>query len=119
VAFDEEENPADLCFRGDNISPPTGGADTCFPAEAQRVNLAGSNVPGGATPNPPFDFGWMFLNLNTNTTAAGGEAAYGDTAQAWVTTVMSASGRFSVGFDAIQLDNAFYTNPGAGVLLIP
>jgi hypothetical protein len=26
--------------------------------------------------------------------------------QAWVTVVMDASGRFSVGFDAIQLDNA-------------
>jgi hypothetical protein len=115
VAFDEEENPADLCFQGDNISPPTGGADTCFPAETQRVNLANSNVPGGSTPNPPFDFGWIYLNLNTS--VAGG--LFNPTAQAWVTTVMSASGRFSVGYDAIQLDSVCDTQGTSGISLIP
>ena len=115
VAFDEQENPADLCFRGDNISPPTGGADTCFPAEAQRVNLANSNVPGGATPNPPFDFGWIYLNLNTSVTGG----LFNPTAQAWVTTVMNASGRFSVGYDAIQLDSVCDTNGTSGISLIP
>jgi len=119
VAFDEQEQPEDLCFRGDNISPPTGGADTCFPLETQKVSLQQSIVPFGTTPAPSSPFGWMFLNLNTNTAGAGGIAAYGDTAQAWVTTVMSASGRFSVGFDAIQLDSACTTTPGTGVVLLP
>jgi hypothetical protein len=33
--------------------------------------------------------------------------AYGDNfAQMWLTTVMDATGRFSVGFDGVQLDNA-------------
>lgn len=114
VAFDEAENPTDLCFRGDNVSPPIGGADACFPAEAQRVALRDSNVPGGASPNPPAAFGWLFLNLNT--TVSGG--LYGATAQSYVTTLMSAEGRFSVGFAAIALDNACDT-VGTGNLLIP
>ena len=95
--------------------------DTCLPLEAQRaaVDPAGYIVPFGTAPNPPYDFGWLFLNLNTNTTGAGGQPAYGDTAAAWVTTVMSALGRFSVGYDAIALDNALDTNPGPGVILLP
>ena len=117
VAFDEVENPTDLCFQGDNFSPPTGGAETCFPVEAQRVNLLNSIVPFGSTPAPPSPFGWMFLNLNT--TVAGQVAGLPPAiAQAWVTTVMDASGRFSVGFDAIKLDTACDNTTG-GILLIP
>ncbi|MDX2000332.1 MAG: hypothetical protein SF066_21640 [Thermoanaerobaculia bacterium] len=114
VAFDEEENPTDLCFRGDNISPPIGGADACFPAEAQRVNLRESIVPGGTSPDPPADFGWLYLNLNT--TVSGG--LFGATAQSYVTAIFSAQDRFSVGFSAIALDNACDT-VGTGTLLIP
>jgi hypothetical protein len=47
---------------------------------------------------------------------------FNPTAQAWVTAVMSAEGRFSVGFDAIQLDQAnqtFQSNSPGGVLLLP
>jgi hypothetical protein len=117
VAFDEQENPTDLCFQGDNVSPAIGGADACFPLEAQCVSLAGGNLAGD-DPTPPADFGWMFLNLNTS--LAGG--LFNPTAQAWVTTVMSAEGRYSVGFDAIQLDNANQTfqsaTPG-GVIIQP
>jgi hypothetical protein len=117
VAFDEQEHPADLCFQGDNISPPTGGADTCFPLEAQRVDLQGGNI-AGSDPTPPFTFGWMFLNLNTS--VAGG--FFNPTKQAWVTTEMDASGRFSVGYDAIKLDNAnqrFQSGTPGGTILIP
>jgi hypothetical protein len=116
VAFDEAENPQDLCFQGDNFSPPTGGAETCFPVEAQRVNLVASDVPFGSTPAPSATFGWMFLNLNT--TVAGQAPLPAAVAQAWVTTIMSAEGRYSVGFDAIQLDTAC-DNLTGGALLIP
>lgn len=116
VAFDEEEDCTDLCFRGDNVSPPVGGADTCFPLETQCVNLAGGNISGD-DPTPPYDFGWMYLNLNTTTSGL-----FNPTAQAWITTVMDAEGRFSVGFDAISLDQANQTfqsaSPG-GVILVP
>ena len=117
VAFDEQEDATDLCFQGDNVSPPIGGADTCFPLETQRVSLAGGNIPGD-DPTPPYDFGWIFLNLNT--TVAGG--LYNPTAQAWVTTVMDADGRFSVGYDAVKLDQANQTFQSAapgGVILNP
>jgi hypothetical protein len=114
VAFDEEENPTDLCFQGDNVSPPTGGADTCFPLEAQRISLNGGNVIAD-DPTPPTNFGWMYLNLNH--TLASGDPFPG-VAQAWVTVAMEAEGRYAVGFDAIQLDNATATISG-GLVLIP
>jgi hypothetical protein len=45
-------------------------------------------------------------------------AVYGDTfAQSWTTAVMTAGGRFSVGFDAIQLDNA--NTPSTTIIPIP
>jgi hypothetical protein len=89
---------------------------TCFPLEAQSVSLtAGATGNPGDTPAPPYTFGWMYLNLNTSTGAVGG--LFDPTAQAWVTTVMSSSGRFAVGYDAIQLDNALYTNGTSGVTI--
>jgi hypothetical protein len=117
VAFDEQENPANLCFRGDNISPAIGGSDTCFPLETQCVSLQGGNIPGD-DPTPPFPFGWMYLNLNT--TVAGG--LFNPTAQAWVETIMDADGRFSVGFDAIKLDQAnqrFQSATPGGLIIFP
>jgi hypothetical protein len=105
VAFDEQENPQDLCFTGDVVSPPLGGEQTCFPLEAQRVFLAGGNVIG-SDPTPAAEFGWMYLNLNHTLSASAGTDPFPGYAQNWVTTVMDAEGRFSVGFDAIQLDNA-------------
>lgn len=94
VIFDEQEQPvtADDCPSGD----PTCEQEVTIPNEANRVDVAGDLLS-------PFDFGWAYLNLQH------GEVLpiYGDTAaQSWVTTVMDASGLFSVGFDAIQLDNA-------------
>ena len=117
VAFDEQENSTDLCFQGDNISPPTGGANTCFPLEAQRISLQGDNTAGD-DPTPPYTFGWMFINLNT--TVTGG--LFNPTAQAWVETIMDANGLYSVGFDAIKLDQANQTFQSAdpdGVVLLP
>jgi hypothetical protein len=105
VAFDETENPTDLCFTGDVISPPLGGAETCFPLEAQRVSLSGGNVIG-ADPVPPSPFGWIYLNLNSTVAGVSYPAADPSIMQNWVTTVMDADGRFSVGYDAIQLDSA-------------
>jgi len=114
VSFDETENPTDLCFQGDNVSPPTGGTQTCFPLETQRIHLAGGNIIG-ANPGPPAPFGWIYLNLNH--TLASGDP-YPGRAQAWVITSMSASGLYEVGYDAIALDNATSTVAG-GVVLIP
>ena len=92
VLFDETEQPVTTedCPSGD----PTCEQEVGIPNEAQRVDVAGDLLT-------PFDFGWAYMNLQHLDTA------YGDPfAQTWVTTTMDAEGRFSVGFDAIQLDNA-------------
>ena len=94
VIFDEQEQPVstDDCPSGD----PTCDQVVTIPNEANRVDVAADLLAA-------FDFGFAWLNLQHPDLAA----AYGDTfAQSWVTTTMDAEGRFSVGFDAIQIDNA-------------
>ncbi len=101
VVFDEFENPLTVVTGGPS-GEPLPGAQCTFCDEAQRVDVGGTD---GITTNA--DFGWLYLNLNHATTRdATLGAGYINIAQAWVTTVMDAEGRFSVGFDAIQLDNA-------------
>ena len=102
--FDEQENPEVPASIPFSPQPPTAINLVC-PAEAQRTVVDGADFP--VTPS----FGWLFLNLNTTVAAAGANPPEDPTsAQAWVTAVMDAQGRFSVGFDAIQLDNATDAN---------
>ena len=99
VIFDEEEQPE--VPESFPVSPqPPQTTNLLCPAEAQRTKIGGADFP--VTP----DFGWIYANLNT--TVAGVVTPTEDpaAAQAWVTIVMDAQGRFSVGFDAIQLDSA-------------
>jgi hypothetical protein len=100
VIFDEQEHPQ-TAQTNPVSGPPGPGTITPFPIEAQSVKVNGPSLP------VPFPFGWMYLNLNT-TVASGAVPGLLDpaAAQAWVETVMSALGRFSVGFDAVQLDSA-------------
>ena len=108
VIFDEEEQPFVPQTTPVSPQPPDEGI-TPFPAEAQRTEVNGEDFP------VPFDFGWLFLNLNTTVAAAGPNPPSDPAAaQAWVETVMSAEGRYSVGFEAIGLDNA---NRASHVLL--
>jgi len=95
VAFDEQEDPTELCAMGE-----------CFPVAAQRVPTS-SGSPFGEALAPPAAFGWLYLNLNH-----GGGSAVPDVAQAWVASTQSALGRFKVGWHAIALDNATTTEPG-------
>ena len=71
------------------------GVDIVIPNEAQRIDVETDLLT-------PFDFGWAYLNLQWGPLPAYGD----DDAQMWLTTVMDATGRFSVGFDGVQLDNA-------------
>jgi hypothetical protein len=100
VIFDEEEQPQ--VPESFPVSPQPPEVDVVpFPAEAQRVKVGGTSFP------VPFDFGWLYLDLNTTVTAAGANPPEDPAAaQAWVTAEMDAAGRFSVGFPAIQLDSA-------------
>jgi len=99
VIFDEEEQPE--VPQSVPVSPqPPQTTNLLCPVEAQRTAIGGASFP--VTP----DFGWIYANLNT--TVAGNPNPPEDpaAAQAWVTVVMTAEGRFAVGFDAIQLDSA-------------
>jgi hypothetical protein len=110
VVFDEFENPLTVVTGGPS-GEPTPGAQCTFCDEAQRVPVGGDGITTNA------DFGWLYLNLNHATTLdAVLGPGYINIAQAWVTAVMDAEGRFSVGFDAIQLDNANTATPGGVVL---
>jgi hypothetical protein len=93
VIFDEQENPEALC----TISP-CPEADILFPIEAQRIKVTDLDI----TP----DSGWLYANLNMPdvfTCNQGQDCTL--LAQAWITAVHSAEGRFSAGLPAIQLDN--------------
>jgi hypothetical protein len=69
--------------------------DISIPDEAQKVDVSSTFLT-------PFPFGLAYLNLQW-----GPLPAYGDnSAQMWLTIQMESNGRFSVGWDAIQLDNA-------------
>lgn len=97
VAFSETEDAVRLCVTpGGNISPDLGGQLQCFPWETQRVSV-------GVPPlNPPFSFGWLYLNLNTST----GVPAVDPIKQSFVAQLHFADGRFSVGYQGVQFDNA-------------
>jgi len=100
VIFDEQEHPVVPQSFPVSPQPPQSGIIP-FPAEAQSTKVGGAAFP------VPYNFGWVFLNLNTTVAAAGSVPPEDPAAaQAWVETVMTASGRFSVGFDAIKLDSA-------------
>ncbi|HEY7213409.1 MAG TPA: hypothetical protein VIC28_02215 [Thermoanaerobaculia bacterium] len=95
VVFDETEQPetSENCPSGFDC-----GIDILIPNEAQRVDV-GTDIP------TPFNFGWVWLNLQNPDFATFGP--YGDPfSQMWMFTVMDASGRFSVGFNGIAIDNA-------------
>jgi hypothetical protein len=98
VLFDEQEQ----CELPDSFPIPVPRpALAPFPAAANRVQVDSPSLPTAS------DFGLMFLNLN-NTVAPAGIPPPEDpvAAQAWVTVVMDAESRYSVGFDAYQLDSA-------------
>ena len=93
VLFDEQEQPVqeETCPNSDPTCP---FVPEIFNA-AQRIDVASDLLT-------PFDFGWLYLNLQHVQLEGYVDAA----AQSWVIGVMEASGRFSVGYDVLQLDNA-------------
>jgi hypothetical protein len=104
VIFDEQEHPTVPQSIPVSPQPPQSGIIP-FPAEAQSTAVGGAAFP--VIPQ----FGWLFLNLNTTVAAAGSVPPEDPAAaQAWVEAVMSALGRYSVGFDAIKLDSACTAN---------
>jgi hypothetical protein len=101
--FDETEQvntPQTFPF---SPQPPQQGIIP-FPAESQRTRVNGADLP------VPFNFGWLYLDLNTTISGNPNPPFDPAAAQAWVSITMDANGRFSVGFSAIQLDSACAPN---------
>jgi hypothetical protein len=109
VIFDEQENPD--VPASSPFSPPIPGTSVLIcPYEAVKTKIGGDSFP------VPYNFGWLYLNLNN--AVAGSLVPFEPIMQNHVSVVMDANGRFSVGFDAIQLDNV--TDPaGASDVSLP
>jgi hypothetical protein len=116
VSFDTQEDATQICT--DNFTPGGGGVSPpdpdeleeifCFPLETGRYRVGEGDL------DPPYDFGWMYVNLNFtlgdtsgSPTPCSTDGLFGDIAQSWMTTELdSDAGAFSVGFAATQLTNA-------------
>jgi hypothetical protein len=104
VIFDEQEH-AEVPVTVPVSPQPPVASFIPFPAEAQRVPV--SDAGGGAAFTVPFDFGWLYLDLNTTVVAAGSNPPVDPAAaQAFVTAFDEAGSHFAVGIAAIQLDSA-------------
>jgi hypothetical protein len=78
VVFDEEENPKDIA------------SSNAFPLTTQKVHVGSPALPVSQP------FGWLMLDLwHRDSTHA----------QAWVSVIMSAEGRFSTGNEAVRVDD--------------
>jgi hypothetical protein len=103
VIFDEQEHPS--IPQSTPVSPqPPNTENLLCPAEANSTHIGSADFP------VPFTFGWIYANLNT--TIAGNPNPPFDpaSAQAWLSVEMDASGRYSVGYNAVQLDSACAPN---------
>ncbi len=92
VIFDEDEDAVTITIPDDVFSPVPD--DTIVP---NLVCPWGTQRVGVAEFGDTFPFGWMYLNLNVNGNM---------TLQSHVSVIHTASGLFSVGYQAIGLDNA-------------
>ncbi|HLX06261.1 MAG TPA: tail fiber domain-containing protein [Thermoanaerobaculia bacterium] len=102
VIFDEQEHPSVPQTFPFSPQPPNSSTIP-FPAETQRTQVGGASFPLPAG----FDFGWLFLDLNTTVAAAGNNPPVDPAAaQAWVVYTLASNGQFGVGIDAIRLDSA-------------
>lgn len=102
IAFNESEDAVEICFfTGGVISPPDDDDPACFPYETGRYNFGDDPL------NVPFNFGWVYLNLNLPTDNPINDVDFGDNlAQSYVTSVHSAAGVYSVGLQAVELYGA-------------
>lgn len=104
IAFNEQEDAIEICNPEDQYIATPYPAD-CFPYETGRYRVGSWDI------DVPYEFGWLYLNLNLPADSPIGDvdfpaAAQGNIAQSYVTAVHSASGLFSLGLPAIELSNA-------------
>ncbi|HEV7672398.1 MAG TPA: hypothetical protein VGS22_28090 [Thermoanaerobaculia bacterium] len=108
LLFDEEENLTSFPISSFSPQPPPFDIIP-FPAETGRIRIKDEESPTGPYFVLPVnaDFGWTYLNLNTTVGPAGNNPPEDSSAaQAWVSVISRAEGRFSVGYPAARLDDA-------------
>jgi hypothetical protein len=84
MAFDEQEQATQV-----------SSSTTMAPWATQRVTVGSAAMP------IPQAFGWLSLDLWND-----GSSLFGHVAQGYVMTLMSAEGRYGVGYRAARLDSA-------------
>src|SRR5262249_20152933 len=113
VVFDEQETAAEVGSCPFSASPqPSASPAQCppnfrprpFPAATQRTSIGDQGFPVLPV---PFNFGWIFLDLN-QTVAVDPNVPPADhrAAQAWVVVTESSHAHFAVALDAYRLDSA-------------
>jgi hypothetical protein len=101
VTFDEAENPAATETVPFCPQPPQSGLIP-FPAAAQAVGVGGAALP------VPFQFGWMYINLNVSAVYNPAPPIDTKAAQAYVISAHLANGH-AVAVDAYRLDSSCNT----------
>jgi hypothetical protein len=100
VVFNEQEQPESTASVPFAPQPPSTGPIP-FPAGAQRVTVGGNDLPTS------FQFGFVYLNLNTSVAPAGANPPEDPlAAQAFVSAHQKGVGRYSTGWPAVMLDSA-------------
>ena len=106
IIFNEQEEPITVT-QGPSGEPVP---DAPIPPNETQCWAVGPGASGYDTGS--FNFGWVYQNLQSDSVFP----IYGDiNAQQYTIYSISAAGRFSVGLDAVQLDNAndpIVNNPG-------
>ncbi|MEM7351660.1 MAG: hypothetical protein AAF657_12765 [Acidobacteriota bacterium] len=116
IAFDTQEDACEICAdipgsTSTGVSPPVIIEDVprqCFRVETGRYRTGDDNLV------PPYESGWLYLNMNFTLGDTGGacetEGLFGDIAQSWVSSELDstdlAGGSLSVGFAGTQLTSA-------------
>lgn len=145
IRFDEHENPTANAPSGVVVSPPQGVNPITLPESSETSTGPNSSIYPAISTVAGDVGGWMYLNLNNNSTAGtystavgrnlGGtpptQAGSGATTQATSTTpasgrpsqnwvvVSMGSGQFSVDFDAAWLGNGCSQAPGSNPVIGP
>jgi hypothetical protein len=84
--------------------PPPNFTVIPFPAATQRTKIGFAAFP------VPFNFGWIFLDLNTTATGNPNPPFDPAASQAWLIYDLDSNGHFSVGFEGLRLDSACAPN---------
>ncbi|MEM6455719.1 MAG: hypothetical protein AAF772_11540 [Acidobacteriota bacterium] len=122
IIFDEDENPiVPEVFTGPSNPIPPDNPEITIPYEVNLVNVRTGAAAAGVfdeIATGDFEFGWIYMNLQSSRTVYG--TGFG---QAWVGQRFVNDGRFSAGWEAISLDTScivsYTVNPAGPIAVNP